>query len=167
MKLVHWSSFHINGSCFCVLTQGNGVYPTNSIFSCRSTNQLNLYEMDSFNCRLTEGEEKFLFNHVFQSYVENKNLIVHQIDSYNKFLDGLHNVFESTPPLTIKPKAELKQKWGSLESVKLSFGHIKICKPTWTDQQGNTLNLLPMEARLRKMTYNASIYADIKFEVWF
>ena len=121
--------------------------------------------MDDPERTLTEEEEKFLFDNVFQSYVESKNLVAHQIDSYNRFLDDFHTIFEKTPPLTIKPNCEFKQRPGSLDSAQVSFGHIKICKPTWTDQQGITLNLLPTESRLRKMTYNASIYADIKFKV--
>ncbi|MCO5586209.1 hypothetical protein L7F22_040148 [Adiantum nelumboides] len=113
---------------------------------------------------LTDEEEKLFFDRACKFYFAHKSLISHHLDSYNQFLArDICKVFKDAPPIKVKPTSDKLSipADGMLQSANISFGRVTMHKPEWTDKQGNVCMLYPTEARLRKMSYSASIYADI------
>ena len=90
----------------------------------------------------------------------------HHIDSYREFLRKyVPDVIKTYNPITMLKF--MKHKENELElKVELFVGgkdgnNIYIDRPTILDDNGNPVILTPQEARLKNLTYNANIYADI------
>ncbi|KNA03100.1 hypothetical protein SOVF_212370, partial [Spinacia oleracea] len=45
---------------------------------------------------------------------------------------------------------------------KIKFGQIYLSKPMMTESDGEATTLFPKAARLRKLTYLASLYVDVR-----
>ncbi|KAI5076657.1 hypothetical protein GOP47_0008722 [Adiantum capillus-veneris] len=117
---------------------------------------------------LTDEEEKLFFDKACEFYFAHKSLISHHLDSYNHFLEkDIYRVFEDAPSITIKATHNKSSTQADvmLQSAKIGFGCVTMRKPEWTDQKGNICLLYPTEARLRKMNYSASIYADMNVKI--
>ena len=48
---------------------------------------------------------------------------------------------------------------------KIKFDQIYLCKPTVTEPDGETVTLFSNAARLRTLTYSASLFIDVKMSV--
>jgi DNA-directed RNA polymerase II subunit RPB2 len=93
----------------------------------------------------------------------------HHIDSYDRFLGGgLADIILSLRPIQliknddvgpggVRRKVEI--------TVRIGEGKVSVDVPTVVDgRTGKTRPLLPNEARLKDMTYDAGIYADVRVE---
>ena len=74
-----------------------------------------------------------------------------QIESFNKFLErGLQEVVDSLREIEL------------IEGYKLILGKIEVGEPEITEFDGSRTSITPMEARIRKLTYQAPLYLEIK-----
>jgi DNA-directed RNA polymerase subunit B len=93
---------------------------------------------------------------VVESYFKNNSFVESIISSYNHFLDiDLEKIVidEGEVEPTIIPY--------NLEEFKIKFGKIRIGKPIFVEADGSYRELLPSEARIRKLTYSSPIYCDV------
>ncbi len=91
-----------------------------------------------------------------QKYFEEKKFVESNIQSFNAFLDhGLQEVIEENKEAepTIIPH--------NIEKFKIRFGRITVGKPEITEADGSKRPTYPMEARLRKISYNAPLFLEI------
>jgi DNA-directed RNA polymerase subunit B len=91
------------------------------------------------------------------SFYRDRSIVNHQIASYNDFLERrLQNIVDST---IIGQEEEMKRGYiyPEIEGYKIKFGKIKIGKPEVKEADGTIRWLTPMEARLRDLTYEASL----------
>ncbi|KAH7288318.1 hypothetical protein KP509_31G021700 [Ceratopteris richardii] len=124
--------------------------------------------MEHVEDTLTDVEERDFFDEVSKSYFANKKFIAHQMDSFNRFIaEDIYRVFErALVRVDLANNKSSNQPNGKLYSAEISFGHVTLQKPKWTDQKGIVSELYPTEARLRNMSYSASIYSDINVKIF-
>ena len=84
-------------------------------------------------------------------------LISHQLDSFREFLrTHIPNVIKSSNPITMIKIGELRV------DVNIGYnGNIHIDRPVLS-VDGKDVLLTPNEARLRNLTYQTNIYADVQ-----
>src|SRR3989338_2253537 len=91
-----------------------------------------------------------------RKYFEEKKFVESNIQSFNALLDKkLQEVVEENK------EAEPSIIPHNIEKFKIRFGRINIGKPEITEADGSKRPIYPMEARLRKISYNAPIYLEI------
>ena len=91
-----------------------------------------------------------------QKYFEEKRFVDSNIQSFNTFIEkGLQEVIEENKDAepTIIPH--------NIEKFKIRFGRITVGKPEITEADGSKRPIFPMEARLRKISYNAPIFLEV------
>ncbi len=91
-----------------------------------------------------------------RKYFEEKRFVDSNIQSFNTLLErGLQEVIEENKEAepTIIPH--------NIEKFKIRFGRITVGKPEITEADGSKRPIYPMEARLRKISYNAPIYLEV------
>ncbi len=85
------------------------------------------------------------------SYYKVNTLVKQQLDSYNKFLEtGVQNV------VTHIAKIET-----NVEGFEMKLGKIRIEKPRYYEVRGGYKQIMPMEARLRNLTYASPLFLEI------
>jgi len=93
---------------------------------------------------------------LIKKYFEEKKFVESNIQSFNNLLEnGLQEVIEENKEAepTIIPH--------NIEKFKIRFGRITVGKPEITEADGSKRPIYPMEARLRKISYNAPIYLEV------
>ena len=93
---------------------------------------------------------------LIKKYFEEKKFVDSNIQSFNALLEkGLQEVVEENKEAepTIIPH--------NIEKFKIRFGRITVGKPEITEADGSKRPIYPMEARLRKISYNAPLYLEI------
>ena len=91
-----------------------------------------------------------------RKYFEEKKFVERNIKSFNALLDKkLQEVVEENKEAepTIIPH--------NIEKFKIRFGRITVGKPEITEADGSKRPIYPMEARLRKISYNAPLFLEI------
>ncbi len=83
-----------------------------------------------------------------------KGFVRFQIDSYNDFIARrIPKVLESIG--VIKPEVP------EIGDFKIKLGEFKIGEPSIKEADGSIRNILPMEARIRNLTYSAPMYVEM------
>lgn len=95
-----------------------------------------------------------------KKFFEKNKLVQYNIDSFNSFIDWrmqkiVDEVHEAIPAV-IPPE---------VEEIKFEFGAIRIGQPLIIEADGVDRKLLPMEARLRKLTYASPVFLEISLIV--
>ena len=93
---------------------------------------------------------------LIRKYFEEKKFVESNIQSFNVLLDEkLQDVVEENKEAepTIIPH--------NIERFKIRFGRITVGKPEITEADGSKRPIYPMEARLRRLSYNAPIYLEV------
>ncbi|MCD6398462.1 MAG: DNA-directed RNA polymerase subunit B'' [Candidatus Aenigmarchaeota archaeon] len=94
------------------------------------------------------------FKILLDNFVKNKGLIKYQIDSYNDFIENrLQQIFDEIGE--INPRSE------KLTDFKVKIGKVRIGKPSIKEADGSIREILPIEARLRDITYAAPIFLEM------
>ncbi len=91
-----------------------------------------------------------------KKYFEEKKFVESNIQSFNALLDkGLQLVIEENKEAepTIIPH--------NIEKFKIRFGRVTVGKPEITEADGSKRPIYPMEARLRKISYNAPVFLEV------
>ncbi|XP_031475777.1 DNA-directed RNA polymerases IV and V subunit 2-like [Nymphaea colorata] len=102
------------------------------------------------------------------SFFNEWGLISHQLNSFNEFVDhGIHKLFDSLGEFQVSPDYNPSRKtFGGWRSAVVKFGNVRIDKPSFCDEQGNTWPLTPSQARLQNLSYSSRIHAEINVQVF-
>jgi DNA-directed RNA polymerase subunit B len=99
-------------------------------------------------------------NILIEKFFEEGNFVQSNIESFNDFIEWrlqklIDELGEATPSV-IPPEAE---------EVKVVFGNIRIEKPSVIEADGTKWKILPVEARMRNLTYAAPVFLEISLVV--
>ncbi|MCK5451884.1 MAG: DNA-directed RNA polymerase subunit B'' [Candidatus Aenigmarchaeota archaeon] len=87
-------------------------------------------------------------------YRDNGRFISHQIESFNDFIENrLQQIIDDI--------GEVKIDLPTQENLVIRFGKVMIGPPEIKESDGSTKTLIPMEARLRKLTYSSTLYIEM------
>ncbi|KRH95068.1 RNA polymerase II, second largest subunit [Pseudoloma neurophilia] len=88
-------------------------------------------------------------------------LVRQQLDSFNEFIGStMQEIVDEDNVVTVSSIPSAGRE--SSKSITLKFGTVHVSRPpTITEADGTTRHLLPLEARLRDLTYNCSVFLDI------
>ncbi|OIO21955.1 DNA-directed RNA polymerase subunit B'' [Candidatus Micrarchaeota archaeon CG1_02_47_40] len=88
---------------------------------------------------------------LLDAFFADNSLVQQHLASYNKFIEKkVQLIIDRTG--TIQP---------SIEGFELKFGAVRLEKPMIVEADGSRRTILPMEARLRNLTYSAPIFLEI------
>ncbi|MBI4399888.1 DNA-directed RNA polymerase subunit B'' [Candidatus Micrarchaeota archaeon] len=88
---------------------------------------------------------------LLEAYFKENALVKQHLESYNRFVDlGLQEVIKNVA--LIEP---------NVEGYKLKLGNIRVEKPMIIEADGSRRSIIPMEARLRDLTYAAPLFLEI------
>jgi DNA-directed RNA polymerase beta subunit len=88
---------------------------------------------------------------LIESYYRTNTLVNQQLVSYNKFLDvGIQKVIDRIGRIQT-----------NVEGFELKLGKVRIENPRYYEVKGGYRQVLPNEARLRKISYSAPIFLEI------
>lgn len=97
---------------------------------------------------------------LLKKFFEENSVAQADIDSFNRFMDEeLQNIIEENKEVepTIIPT--------NVEEFKIRLDKITVEKPEITEADGSKRDLLPAEARLRKLSYSAPVYLEVSSHV--
>lgn len=95
-------------------------------------------------------------NLLLQKYLETKGFVEHNIESFNKFVGmTLQKIIDEAKPISpdITPKG--------VKNVKIKLGKLWLEEPSIKEADGTRRPIIPMEARLRHITYESPIMAEM------
>ena len=94
------------------------------------------------------------FTPLFMAFAQEKGFVRYQIDSYNEFVT-------KRIPKIIKEIKEIRPEVPQLGEFKIKLGKFKIGPPSIKEADGSIRRILPMEARIRNLTYAAPMYLEM------
>jgi DNA-directed RNA polymerase subunit B len=94
------------------------------------------------------------FNILLNSFAEEQGFVKFQIDSFNDFIDR-------RIPNIIKQIKEIKPEVPDLGEFKIKLGRFKLGSPSVKEADGSVRNILPLEARMRNLTYASPMYIEM------
>lgn len=97
---------------------------------------------------------------LIKKYFEEYSFVSSDIESFNNFVDfELQNIIEENKTIepTIIPH--------NIEDFKIRLDKIWVGKPEITEADGSKRKLLPIEARLRKITYSAPVFLEVSAHI--
>ncbi|MFH1400533.1 MAG: DNA-directed RNA polymerase subunit B'' [Nanoarchaeota archaeon] len=91
-----------------------------------------------------------------KKYFEENSIVQANIRSFDEFI-------ENELPLIIEENREIEPTIipSSVDEFKIRLSNIVVSKPEITEADGSKRNILPVEARLRKITYSAPIFIEV------
>ena len=99
-------------------------------------------------------------NLLLKKFFEENSLIQADLNSFNNFIEKeLHRILEENriiEPTIIPP---------NVEEFKIRLDNIWVTKPEITEADGSKRNIMPNEARLRKISYAAPIYMEVSAHI--
>jgi DNA-directed RNA polymerase II subunit RPB2 len=106
---------------------------------------------------------------VISSFFDTKSLVSQQIDSYDDFVQNtMQQMVDENNLITLDqnvPHNEDDPDPIVLRRFEIKFGQLLLAKPTMTEGDGETKAMLPLEARLRNLTYSSPIYLEMSKKV--
>lgn len=92
-----------------------------------------------------------VYHELTDAYLRQKSLVQQNLDSYNRFLDEkMQEIVEAQTQ--IEPQ---------VEGYLIKLGKIRAEKPMVTEADGSRRPLLPMEARMRDLSYTAPLFLEM------
>lgn len=100
------------------------------------------------------------------AYFEERGLVRQQLDSYNDFVGrGIQAIVAEEPTIEVRPRPQFAAGRAAEPTPhRLRLGRVRISKPRATESDGSVHDLLPMEARLRNLTYAGKLTVDVTVE---
>ncbi len=99
-------------------------------------------------------------NILIKKYFEKNSFVEADINSFNNFVDlEMNKIVKEmgdVVPTIIPPE---------MDSFKIRLDKIWITKPTMIEADGSKRDIMPMEARLRNMTYSAPIFIEVSAHI--
>ena len=97
---------------------------------------------------------------LLKKFFEENALIQSDLESFNEFVEsGLNQILEENriiEPTIIPP---------NVDDFKIRLDNIWVTKPKITEADGSERDILPSEARLRKMSYSAPVYMEVSAHI--
>ncbi len=88
---------------------------------------------------------------ILTAYFRDNSLVKQQLDSFNKFLEvGLQRIVDAHREIET-----------NVEGFSLRLGRIRVEKPRFYEVRGGYRDILPVEARIRNLTYSAPVFLEI------
>lgn len=95
------------------------------------------------------------FEHLLASWLHSTGLVSHQIQSFNKFLrEKIQDI------VTENSQVVVESEKGS--TVRLTFESVYVRPPALREADGAYHRVTPHECRLRGLSYNAAVYANVR-----
>jgi DNA-directed RNA polymerase beta subunit len=95
-----------------------------------------------------------MFVELLNSFIRERGLVKFQIDSYNEFVERrIQKILDEIG--VIKPDVP------ELGNLKIKLGKFSIDRPTVKEADGSTRPILPLEARIRNLTYSSPMYVEM------
>lgn len=95
-----------------------------------------------------------MFKKILKSYTKEEGFVRYQIESYNDFVNRrIQNVIDEIGEIT--PESD------RLGDFKVKLGKVRIGNPSKKEADGSVRKILPMEARLRDITYSAPVFIEM------
>jgi DNA-directed RNA polymerase subunit B len=94
------------------------------------------------------------FNVLLKSFADNEGFVKFQIDSFSDFI-------ERRIPSIIKQIKEIKPEVPDLGEFKIRLGRFKLGPPSVKEADGSVRNILPLETRIRNLTYASPMYVEM------
>ena len=100
---------------------------------------------------------------VIDKYFFEKGLVRQQLDSFDEFLiKTIQELIDDSGELKVIPEDQFIPGQEVDKYVYyLKFGQVYLSPPTVTEADGESVPLYPHEARLRNLTYSASVFVDV------
>jgi len=100
------------------------------------------------------------YKSLVESHFRRKSFISSDIESYNYFIEhGLQQIIDELEYIepAIIPE--------DIEELKIKFENIRVKKPKITEADGSERQIYPVEARLRNITYSATVLVDVSTHI--
>jgi len=118
----------------------------------------------------TEGREEEVTQEdawaVISGYFDEKGLVRQQLDSFDEFVQNtMQELIDDSSRIRVEPERQFtvgRNEDSPEVGLEISFHQIYLGQPSQTEEDGTTTNVFPHEARLRGLTYAASLYVDIE-----
>ncbi|TAL47669.1 DNA-directed RNA polymerase subunit B'' [archaeon] len=95
---------------------------------------------------------------LLNSFLKKEGMVKFQIDSYNDFITR-------RIPKVLSDIGTIKPKLPELGDLKIKLGEFKLGGPSVKEGDGSVRSILPIEARLRNLTYSAPMYVEMTSEL--
>ena len=93
---------------------------------------------------------------VYESIVKTEGIARQHLNSYNEFIEtGIQQIIDETSSIDIE---------SLVAPYKVRFGKLRIGSPRVVEIDGSTTGALPLEARLRSLTYCSPLYVEMSIE---
>src|SRR3989344_178337 len=100
------------------------------------------------------------YKEIIKKYFESHSFVESNIQSFNMFIEkGMQKIVNEVSEIipTIIPQ--------EVENFKIKLGKVWVEKPQVTEADGSKRKIYPMEARLRKLTYAASVFLEVSAHI--
>jgi len=94
------------------------------------------------------------FLSVLNAFIKEKGLVRFQIDSYNDFITR-------RIPKVLSEIGVIKPEIPELGEFKIKLGEFKLGEPSVKEADGSVRNILPLECRVRNLTYSAPMFIEM------
>jgi DNA-directed RNA polymerase subunit B len=91
---------------------------------------------------------------LLDTFIKDKGLVRFQIDSFNDFITR-------RIPKVLNEIGTIKPEVPELGEFKIKLGEFKIGEPSVKEADGSVRNILPLEARIRNLTYSAPMFVEM------
>lgn len=101
---------------------------------------------------------------IITAFFNENGLVQQQLSSFNEFVNNtVQELVEESKTLTLEQSSQHTGLEGDISRrYEIEFGQIYLSKPSITESDGQSLPLMPQEARLRNLTYAAPLYLDVR-----
>ena len=108
---------------------------------------------------LRKAREKS-FRTLFEAHFRRKSFSISDINSYNHFVE--HGIQQIITELEDIEPAIIPE---DVDELKILFSNVRVLKPKITEADGSERQIYPMEARLRNITYAATILVEVSTHI--
>lgn len=91
---------------------------------------------------------------ILQAFAQERGFVRFQIESYNDFITR-------RIPKVLSSIGVIKPEVPDIGDLKIKFGEFKIGEPSTKEADGSIRPILPLEARIRNITYSAPMYVEM------
>ena len=110
---------------------------------------------------------------VIGAYFDQYSLVSQQIRSYNHFLNTtINEIVEEIGKIVIRPERQFRptkddRDFSDGRIYELTFEKVTVYQsPVFKEKEQLLLNLCPLDARLRNLTYEVQLFCDVRFRVY-
>ena len=134
-----------------------------------SSNTDDASNVNASESNVNESETPWIFIESYFKQKHLKQLVKHQLESYNYFVNNqIQNTIDMFNPLIISSDHDyIKELNLHRLEIEINFENLAIYRPQIYENNGSTKIMFPQEARLRNFSYSAAmtIDLDIKYTV--